>query len=110
MASAVSVSGDKAAAAQLEATGKRATSQRQVLADVARKTAKAITGIPVDTGRLEDSIAPLWVNDSGFAVGTRVPYSRYVFNGTRYMAAQPPSIPPDIDVVAARAMANDIVG
>lgn len=110
MAKSVSVQGDTATAARLQRVGQRATTQRQVLAQVARATAQHITGVPVgETGKLADSIGPLWVTDRSFAVGSRVPYARHVFHGTRYMDPQPPRVPPDIDVIAARAMAQDIV-
>lgn len=55
---------------------------RAVLAD-------AVAGVPVDTGHLRASLAQEVVGDVARIGSTSVPYSVYVEEGTRNMAAQP---------------------
>jgi hypothetical protein len=105
----VTTTGDKAAAATLSRVGAAAFEQAPVMASAARRTARGVRGIPVDTGRLAASPEVLDSGPFGFVVGSRVPYARYVFHGTRYMAARPPRVPSNIGADTADTISAAIV-
>lgn len=92
MPATITVSGDREAAARLVRYGVDALHLRTPLDDAADFAAKQVTGIPERTGTLADSIEKLEVTDHGFTVGTEVFYGRFVFGGTKYMAARPPRV------------------
>lgn len=62
-------------------------------AHVARKANRLrnliVEGVPVDTGRLKQSIGVQKVQDGEYRVGTNVDYAPYVEFGTRRQAPQP---------------------
>lgn len=63
---------------------------RQGLGDgAALMQGRAMTLVPVDTGRLRASIQLMWVGNLLIEVFTVVEYAGYVEWGTRYMRAQP---------------------
>ena len=63
---------------------------RQTLGDgAAMMQDRAMTIVPVDTGRLRASIQLQWVGNLLVEVFTIVEYGPYVEFGTRYMQAQP---------------------
>lgn len=65
--------------------------------------AATVTGIPVgDTGRLARSVRVRREDDGAWVLSTDVPYARFVFGGTKYVAARPPHVkaPPLADEVA----------
>lgn len=105
----LTVRGADTTAAHLRQIGRRAEKQQHTMQQAARTTARQITGVPVDTGKLARSIEVLEATDQGFKVGTKVQYARYVFRGTRYVDPQPPKVPRDIGPRTARAMADDII-
>jgi hypothetical protein len=112
MPDAVTISGDDRAASMLRELGRKATQQYDTMLVAARQTQRAISGIPVNTGRLERGVtggaeSTLDVTESGFDVGTDVSYGRFVFNGTRYMRARPPRVP-EIATRVATAVSNDL--
>ena len=109
MARSVSVEGAREAQARLLGAGHRAGHQSAQMARMAAQTARQISGVPRDTGRLAGSIEPLEVTDQSFTVGSRVEYAWFVFHGTRYMAAQPPRVPPGIAQRTAEAIGQDLV-
>ena len=102
--SAVTVIGDEATARRLDRLGLAAHVQSPTMAAAARTTASRIRDIPVDTGRLAASMEPLNVTSYGFDVGSRVPYAKYVFHGTRKMRARPPRVPDTVGSQTARAL------
>lgn len=108
MAATVDVTGASEVARYLAEVGDNAEHQKETLEPIARNAARSVTGVPVDTGKLAGSMEVLEVTDSGFAVGSRVPYARYVFHGTRYMDARPPRLPDHIATDAAAAIGSDI--
>jgi hypothetical protein len=67
-----------------------------------------------ETGRLQagtsggSAESVLTVKADSYVISTRVPYARFVFKGTRYQAAQPPTIPPDADAQASAAILRDL--
>jgi HK97 gp10 family phage protein len=84
---------------------------RQGLGDGAALTQdRAMTLVPVDTGRLRASISLHWVGNLLIEVFTIVEYAGYVEHGTRYMRAQPYFRPAyeqtyqEVIAVVARAM------
>jgi hypothetical protein len=94
----VDVTGDKRAAGQLRGMGARAANQTVVMQQAGRAAQRSVTGVPVDTGRLQRSVhggpeAGVFAYPDGYVVVTRVPYARHVFHGTRYMPARPPQLP-----------------
>lgn len=98
---------------QLHTTGVRAAHQRHTLTEEAKRVTREIRGVPVDSGALDRSVHGgagyvLHVDDRGYAIGTSVRYARFVFGGTRAMAARPPQLPPDQGRRAARAIAQDL--
>lgn len=110
MAVSVSISGDKASAAKLDRVGAAAFAQSPAIKRAAERTARGVRGVPVETGRLERSIVVLDAGAFGFVVGSRnVPYARYVFHGTKYMAAQPPKVPSNIGPDTADEIGSSIV-
>jgi hypothetical protein len=109
MAATVTVTGDDQAARQLVAIGVKAAHQRPVMQEQARRTARQIKGIPVDTGQLAASIEVLSASDEGFEVGTRVNYARYVFEGTKYVRARPPRVPATVASDTASAVGRDLM-
>ena len=93
----VSTTGDRETAARLRARGARAQRLEPAMRDIARYAEQHVTGVPVDTGRLADSITSgseqtVTTTDDSFTLATSVPYARYVFHGTRHMDAQPPRV------------------
>ena len=71
--------------------------QAGVAAAAAERAARSarITGVPVgETGRLAASTQPPQVRtvSTGAIIYTDVPYARYVFGGTFWMAARPPHV------------------
>lgn len=108
--SLVSVSGDEAAAAKLDRVGAAAYTQSPAIRRAAERTARGIRGVPVETGRLERSIVVLDSGAQGFVVGSRnVPYARFVFHGTKHMAAQPPKVPSNIGPDTADEIGSNLV-
>lgn len=101
--------GDETAARHLERIGAAAHTQTRTMEDAARRTARSVRGVPVDTGRLARSIEPLSASPYGFEVGSKVPYARYVFHGTRNMAARPPRVPESVGSRTARILGDSIV-
>jgi hypothetical protein len=111
--STLEITGDAHAAERLNTIGERSRDQRDVMQREAEKTRRRIRGVPRDTGRLDKGVhggdeSVLEVTDEGYTIGTTVPYARFVFNGTRYMSAQPPRIPTDTASSAAHAVADDL--
>lgn len=88
----------------LDELARRASRANHVAAEVARRT--RVTGIPVDTGKLASSPR---INETGDGaeIVTDVPYARFVFYGTRYVDARPPSLdgPSLADAVAKELLA-----
>lgn len=81
----------------LRRRGERARHLESAMRDTAHYAERQITNTPVDTGRLASSLRggseqTMIVTNDGFELGTTVPYARYVFRGTRYMSAQPPTV------------------
>jgi len=109
MAALATAIGDEAAARRLERLGTAAHTQAPTMDDAARQAARSVRGVPIDTGRLERSIEALSSNAYGFEVGSKVPYARYVFHGTRHMAARPPKVPDNIGQRTARVLSASIV-
>ena len=70
--------------------------QAGVAAAAAERAARGarISGIPVRTGRLQASTRPPQVRtvSTGALIVTDVPYARFVFGGTFWMAAPPPTV------------------
>ena len=95
MPETVTITGDDAVARKLEKMGRDALHQEAAMRQSARATVREISGIPVATGRLERSVTVLAANDTGFDVGSRVPYARHVFDGTEHMPARPPKVNAD---------------
>lgn len=106
---AVTASGVTATERKLSAVGRAAFQQEPVMVDAARRTARGVSGVPRDTGRLASSIDVLSTSPFGFDVGSDVPYARYVFRGTRYMAARPPRVPSSIAADTADQIGSRIV-
>lgn len=105
----ITCSGDELAADKLERVGASAHAQGLLMAEAGRATARGIRGVPIRTGRLEASIGVIGSGSYGFVVGSQgVPYSRYVFQGTRYMPARPPDIPARIGPDLSRALGASI--
>lgn len=96
-----------AAVAMLDGIAERAAPGHLegVIERVARDGMSRISGVPVgETGDLARSFDLRRDGDS-IAIVNTTPYARFVFRGTRYMEAQPPSIPAD---ALARELAADI--
>jgi hypothetical protein len=101
---------------KLRATGDAAIHQRATMADLARDAPDSIGRVPVDTGRLEDSLKDgateqyKSFDDNGYDIGTTVYYSRFVFGGTKKMTARKPRIARKrLRDAAAGAVAADII-
>jgi hypothetical protein len=101
---------------KLRAVGDAAIHQNATMDDLARDAPSAISRVPIDTGRLDDSLKDgaeeqyKTVTDNGYDIGTTVPYSRYVFRGTQYMTARKPRIARKrLRDAAAGAVAADII-
>ena len=79
-----------AAASMLERIAQRAS---QSMAPALERAARhaPVTGIPVDTGKLAASPRVRVEGDEALIVSD-VPYARFVFRGTRHMAARPPTV------------------
>ncbi len=105
----VTARGVPQAAGQLERMGTNALRQEPTMTDAGRNTARRVSGVPVRTGRLAASVELLDADDYGFVVGSRVPYARFVFRGTKYMSAQPPRVPSDTGKRTAYALSRGIV-
>jgi hypothetical protein len=89
--------------------GTNALQQEPTMRDAGRITARGVSGIPIRTGRLAASIEVLSADDYGFEVGSRVPYARFVFQGTKYVSAQPPRVPSGTGKRTAYALSRGIV-
>lgn len=72
--------------------------------EVARGT--VVTAI--DSGTLRDSIEVLHADEDGFAVGSRVPYARFVFRGTIHQPPRPPKVPA-FGPRAAEAISREVI-
>jgi bacteriophage HK97-gp10 putative tail-component len=105
----ITTTGVPQAASKLERIGNNAHQQGPTMRDAGRVTARAVSGVPVDTGRLASSIEVLDSSDYGFSVGTRVDYAHFVFRGTKYMRARPPRVPSDTGRRTAYALSRGIV-
>jgi hypothetical protein len=97
MPQSITVKGDDAAMRKLRATGARALRQRETFEAEARYAQRQLQGVPVKTGRLERSVKGgsetlRDVTDRGYVIGSKVPYARFVFGGTKHMAARPPRV------------------
>jgi hypothetical protein len=113
MRDSVTVTGDDAAARKLRAIGTRALRQRPTFEREARDAQRRISGVRVDTGRLERSVRGgsdtlRETTARGYVIGSTVPYARHVFNGTKYMPARPPRVPNDLGRRAADAIGVDL--
>lgn len=94
---AIEVSGDKRVAHALNAKGAAALRLKPEMNKTADYAERQIRDVARDSGNLQRSIVGgsdqyRDVVDYGFKLGTKVPYSRFVFRGTKYQDAQPPSI------------------
>lgn len=69
------------------------------VADVARGA--HVTGVPRDTGRLASSLR-VRETDDGAEIVSDVEYAQFVFGGTRYMQARPPTIDVDARTLSQR--------
>jgi hypothetical protein len=108
--------GVTAAAEKIRAVGMSAHEQRSTMDDLARNAADAITRVPRDTGRLDDSLKDgaaeqyKRVTNYGYEIGTTVPYARFVFRGTGKMKARPPRVSRKrLNDEAALAIAADLI-
>jgi hypothetical protein len=108
--------GVTAAVEKLIAVGEAAFDQHSTMDDLARDAPGAIGRVPVDTGRLANSLKDgakeqyKRVTLFGYDIGTTVYYSRFVFRGTVNMAAQKPRISRKrLQDAAALAIAADII-
>lgn len=110
MASSITIQGDRALEHRLAATGSRAHHQEPVLRAQGHAAARAVTGVPVDTGRLAAGVrsAQVKVGPWGFVLLTDVPYARYVFRGTPTMEARPPVVPASVGANTAKAISSDL--
>jgi hypothetical protein len=80
----------------------RAGQSHVVAAEVARQT--RVVGVPVDTGTLAASFRVRETAD-GAEIVSDVPYARFVFGGTAYMAARPPRLEgPDLAATVAKEL------
>jgi hypothetical protein len=105
----IRATGVEAASDRLKKVGHKSLEQRATLKKVADSTARRISGVPVDTGRLKASVDVASVSPLGFTIASDVPYAGYVFNGTKYMRARPPHIPSNVADLTASAVGSDIV-
>jgi hypothetical protein len=113
MAKPITVTGVPETQRHLHAIAARAGRQRHTMQSEGRAAQRSITGIPVDSGRLARGVrggseSTLEATNVGYRVGTSVPYARFVFKGTRKMAAQPPRVPRNLGARAASAIAADL--
>lgn len=104
------------AARKLDAIGDAALSQGHTFERLARDAPGSIKGVPRDTGRLDRSLRDgaseqyKRVTPFGYEVGTKVPYARFVFGGTKHMKARPPRVTTNrASEAAARLIAADII-
>jgi hypothetical protein len=104
----VSVQGATETARRLNAAGNESVSQAEVMRNVGERTRRGLRGVPVDTGTLAGSIDVVSGN-FGFVVGTRVPYARFVFAGTRNMPAQPPRVTNNPGGETAQEVSHNVV-
>jgi len=95
MAQVVTVTGDEQTSRLLRQKGITALHLEPVMDEQGKRAVRQVSGIPKDTGRLAASIEVLDTSDHGFDVGSRVPYARFVFGGTKYMDARPPRVNTD---------------
>jgi hypothetical protein len=86
--------GVDATAAMVERVGENAYRQEATLYGIGVQVAASITRVPVDTGRLSESFKVLKNSAHFFIVGSDVPYSRYVREGTSHNKAKPFRVPP----------------
>jgi hypothetical protein len=63
----------------------------RVMAKAANDCRASVSGIPVDAGRLAGSLKTRPTKD-GAEVYTDVEYSKFVFGGTKYQPARPPTV------------------
>lgn len=110
----ISCVGADRAAAYLHGIGARARNQTRTFEAEGRRAQRSITGIPVATGRLERGVrggseSIMRASPVGYTVATTVPYARFVFGGTKYMAARPPRVPANLATNAASAVGSDLV-
>jgi hypothetical protein len=113
MPKSVTVTGDDAAARHLRNIARRAGRQRPTMEREGRAAQRRITGVPVDTGRLQRGVrggpeSTFKATENGYEIGTEVPYAPFVFGGTKHMAARPPKVPRDLGKRAAQAIATDL--
>jgi hypothetical protein len=113
MPASVVVTGVDSAQRRLRALGRRGADQRGAMEREATRTQRAVSGVPVRTGRLAASVSGgadtvRVVGPNGYTIGSAVPYAPFVFRGTQRMRAQPPRVPAGVAVQAARAVSNDL--
>jgi hypothetical protein len=97
MAQTITITGDDQVIAQLKRLGDLVYRLEPAMRDTSQFAERQIRGVPVRTGRLAASTRGgrdqfLDVDNFGFAVGTKVPYARMVFGGTKHMPARPPKV------------------
>jgi hypothetical protein len=102
------------AAVYLRGIAARARNQTRTFEAEGRRAQRSISGIPVATGRLARGVrggseSVVRANPAGYTVATTVPYARFVFGGTKYMAARPPRVPTNLASNAASAVSSDLV-
>jgi hypothetical protein len=113
MVESITVTGVDAVQRRLHGMSQRAGRQRSTYEAEARYAQRAVTGVPVATGRLERSVhggtgTLREVNNLGYRIGSTVPYAHFVFDGTKSMPARPPHVPRDLGRRAADAVAADL--
>jgi len=90
--SAVSVEVDASAVVDmLDQLAARAGGADAIAYREAQAALSSIGAVPVDTGELAGSFAARRDADGATIVNT-TPYARYVFGGTRHLAARPPTL------------------
>jgi hypothetical protein len=100
------------AARHLHELGERSADQTKTMTAEAKRVQRGITGVARDSGRLQASVRGgaetlREVTAEGYTIGSKVPYARMVFGGTRYMDAQPPKVP-EAAQGAAKAISRDL--
>lgn len=90
--------GVREARSRIDNMGARAREQTAVFESEGRRAQRLVSGIPVDTGRLDRGVrggpeSELKSGPWGFVLLTRVPYARFVFRGTSRSTARPPRVP-----------------
>jgi hypothetical protein len=97
MANTVTITGDERVTRLLREKGAAALQLKPVMKDSADFAERQIRNVPVRTGRLAASTRGgpeqlVQLRDDGFDLGSRTPYARFVFEGTKHMRARPPTI------------------